>query len=284
MTTLAPPALTQAAHEIESFIPSAVFSGIIGNAAHRATASKHNSIEDNKSGTWPVVGANDAAPPGGWSRKYAVAIDISMNRTDQNRIHAHFKALFNDKSDARRKYIAAFNGWDGNGSPGRYNLVTGKITTTDSSHKWHEHVEGFYRYALDPEFARAVVSLFRGETSAQFLEGVGSTTPSYPATLVIDGKLGPKTITRWQQVMGTPVDGVISPVSDLVKAVQRHLNEHGASPKLAVDGKGIRQDGKIYQTVRALQRYLGTPVDGKMSTPKSLVVRALQSRLNTNQF
>lgn len=119
MTTLAPPALTQAAHDIEAIISSAVFSGIIGDQSHQRSTSKHNSIEDNPAGSWAVTGTNDAAPPGGWSRKYAVALDISMNRTDQNRAHGYFKAVFYDTSDPRRRYLAAFNGWDGNGSPGR---------------------------------------------------------------------------------------------------------------------------------------------------------------------
>lgn len=111
----------------------------------------------------------------------------------------------------------------------------------------------------------------------------GPTTPVVSTSLVVDGQLGPKTITRWQQVMGTPVDGKISVTSELVKAVQRHLNAHiGAG--LAVDGQGIRQDGRRYLTVRALQRYLWTPQDGIMSVPVSEVVKAIQRQLNKNTF
>lgn len=101
--------------------------------------------------------------------------------------------------------------------------------------------------------------------------------------LVVDGELGPKTIRRWQQVMGTKVDGVISNPSDLVKAVQRRLKATVDS-SLVVDGKGIVQDGKPYKTVGALQRYLKSPVDMRMSSPKSQVVMALQRRLNENRF
>ncbi|MFC3504442.1 M15 family metallopeptidase [Micromonospora krabiensis] len=104
-----------------------------------------------------------------------------------------------------------------------------------------------------------------------------------PPQLALDGKLGPATIRRWQQVMGTPVDGKISEVSSLVKAVQRHLNSK-IKAGLAVDGKGIRQDNHVYQTVRALQRYLGTPQDGRMSVPVSDVVKAIQRRLNSGKF
>ncbi|MFI6272802.1 M15 family metallopeptidase [Micromonospora zamorensis] len=51
--------------------------------------------------------------------------------------------------------------------------------------------------------------------------------PAQPAKVVVDGKLGAATIRRWQQVMGTPVDGKISEVSSLVKAVQRLLRSKG---------------------------------------------------------
>ena len=77
---------------------------------------------------------------------------------------------------------------------------------------------------------------------------------------------------------------MISPVSSLVKAVQRHLNKHGANPRLVVDGRGIRQNGRVYHTVRALQHYLGTPEDGLLTPGDSLAVRALQQRLNAGSF
>lgn len=45
--------------------------------------------------------------------------------------------------------------------------------------------------------------------------------------LKVDGKLGPATIKRLQQFLGTPVDGKISPVSSMVKALQEFLNKYG---------------------------------------------------------
>ena len=104
-----------------------------------------------------------------------------------------------------------------------------------------------------------------------------------PAQLVVDGELGPKTIRRWQEVMGTRPDGVISKPSELVKAVQRKLKATVDS-SLVIDGDGIRQDGKRYKTAGALQRYLKSPVDERISTPKSEVIKALQRRLNEGRF
>lgn len=80
---------------------------------------------------------------------------------------------------------------------------------------------------------------------------IGSPVPIPPPAsggepqLVIDGSRGPKTISRWQSVMGTPADGVISSPSSVIKADQIFLNSVVASshiknltgnPALTVDG------------------------------------------------
>lgn len=96
-----------------------------------------------------------------------------------------------------------------------------------------------------------------------------------PGTLAVDGELGPKTITRWQQLLGVPADGAIGPVT--TRAIQARLNK-ALGARLAVDG----QMGSA--TIRALQAYLGTPQDGKISKPVSVLVKALQRRLNTGAF
>lgn len=112
--------------------------------------------------------------------------------------------------------------------------------------------------------------------------------PAQAGRLDVDGVLGPKTITLWQQIMGTTVDGTISTPSELVRAVQTRLNAAGARDQhgnvLDVDGVGIAQDGQAYRTVYALQVYLGTTRDGILSTPESEAVKALQARLNGGAF
>lgn len=95
--------------------------------------------------------------------------------------------------------------------------------------------------------------------------------PKPKTVLDVDGDLGPKTIARWQQVMGTPVDGRLSKPSMLIAAVQHRLK--------------VKESGVLDKvTVKALQRYLGTTVDGVISKPDSQMVRALQKRLNSGKF
>lgn len=121
--------------------------------------------------------------------------------------------------------------------------------------------------------------------------GGTQTAPAQAASskLAVDGDCGTATVRRWQQVMGTTVDGVISGQlhpdgtyarpnlyavaygsvgSDLIRAVQR---------KLGLTADGLMGPG----TIKAIQRHLGVTSDGSFGPA---TVRALQSRLNTNTF
>ena len=96
-----------------------------------------------------------------------------------------------------------------------------------------------------------------------------------PDGLAGDGLLGEATIRRWQQVMGTTVDGVISKPSSLISAVQRVLKSKGLA--VSVDGDFGPQ------TIRALQCYFGQAQDGVLSKP-SPTIRSLQHRLSAGSF
>lgn len=121
-----------------------------------------------------------------------------------------------------------------------------------------------------------------------------SATPAktMPAKLTVDGLLGPASIRRWQEILGTPPDGEIWKPSDLVKAVQKRLNAAGArdwdGKKLKVDGLGIGSNIKTAagktRTIWALQVYLKTTPDGILSKGGSPAVEALQKRLNSGKF
>lgn len=113
--------------------------------------------------------------------------------------------------------------------------------------------------------------------------------------LKVDGKWGNDTTRALQEFFGTKADGILSKQSKntvtealygntvhygkggslVIKSLQKYLNSKGY--KLKVDGL------LGPATVRALQSYLGTVVDGKLSRP-SLVVKAMQKRLNAGKL
>lgn len=168
MVTVAPPNLLWLAQAWEDVIATAIFAGIVADELHVAP-SKHKSFGDNPAGSWPREHQKDRQGP----RNQACALDMRMALVDMKRVHNRYKAVFNDITDSRRKYIYAFNGWDGNGSPGRYNLSTMTVAPTDRSHEWHEHVELYYLYvgndAESWKAARAHLSVVRGWSDAQWL-------------------------------------------------------------------------------------------------------------------
>lgn len=126
-------------------------------------------------------------------------------------------------------------------------------------------------------------------------------TPANPVTVIpspsfeqlkVDGYAGVRTVRRLQQVLGTPVDGVVS------GQVRPDNRTYGRPNLMAYSYHGQRGWGSV---VRAMQRRLGVPVDGLLGpqTIKALqrhlgvradgwlgpeTVKALQRRLNMNRF
>lgn len=70
-------------------------------------------------------------------------------------------------------------------------------------------------------------NLHKGITSISYGHGGSSVVKALQNWLGVttDGSLGPATIRAWQRKMGTPIDGVISLPSLLIKAWQKYLNE-----------------------------------------------------------
>lgn len=101
--------------------------------------------------------------------------------------------------------------------------------------------------------------------------GVITKSPSKPAeSLAVDGYLGKATISALQRYFGTPVDGVISRPSTVIRALQRLLD--------------VTADGYFGpNTIKALQRRFGTYADGEISRP-SPVIKELQRRLNNGKL
>jgi hypothetical protein len=143
MVTKAPATLNWLADEWEQAIASAVCSGIVGDSAHAGNATKHMSRQDQPSGSWCNDHPKDQKGPSDMS----AAIDMSMNDSDMVKVTNRLIEVFNNRSsDPRAGYIGAFNGWTGSGSARRWNMVSGSVSNTDDSHKWHVHLSTFYQY------------------------------------------------------------------------------------------------------------------------------------------
>src|SRR4051812_12278488 len=155
MTTKAPVLLQQNVTVMEETYKSAVFSGIVGDKAHQSRGGYHISIEDQPSNNYSVTRPDDQAPPGTWPRNMAAALDISMNVADMKLWTTRWEKVWADKTDPRRKYFNAFNGYKGTGDAKRYDFVTNKITTASPDHKWHGHKEWKRRYINDPTALKA---------------------------------------------------------------------------------------------------------------------------------
>lgn len=117
------------------------------------------------------------------------------------------------------------------------------------------------------------------------------TTPSKPVkqTLVVDGFWGPATTRALQRINRTPVDGVVSSQP----AANKHFLGGVSGWEFSSNPKGsllirkmqkafkVSQDGFFGpQSIRGMQRYYRTPVDGVISPGGSTVVKAMQRAIN----
>ena len=132
--------------------------------------------------------------------------------------------------------------------------------------------------------------------------GTGSTAtvkpapkPSAPApaartlrpVLAVDGYIGRATVSQWQRVMYTPVDGEISGqyvvwYRPRLMAVS-HRNHRGSALVRAIQRKyGLRQTGLLdRRTISYIQRDVGANPDGILGADTA---RRIQIRLNTGRF
>lgn len=131
-----------------------------------------------------------------------------------------------------------------------------------------------------------------------FMSGTNTVKPSKPkpntstskANLTVDGYWGKATTKALQKALGTVSDGEIwgqYAGNQAAKAITSGVKfGKGGSPVIKALQKhvGAKQDGILgKETVRKLQSYLGTPVDGELWKP-SAVVKEMQRRLNAGTF
>ena len=111
-----------------------------------------------------------------------------------------------------------------------------------------------------------------------------------PATLTVDGWVGALTVRKWQRVLGTPEDGVISGQTKSLKKYHLHFTnsaiEYGSGGSTVIRAVqravGVDADGLMGpQIINALQQRLGVYADGYFG---DITARALQERLNTGSF
>lgn len=114
---------------------------------------------------------------------------------------------------------------------------------------------------IDPNFD---MTRFRADVQAWLGGDVAPLVkPGSSTALVVDGELGPRTITAMQRWLDVTPDGQWGPIT--TRALQARV--------------GVRADGiRGPQTIRGLQRLVGVVIDGVLG-PQT--IRALQRYLNT---
>ena len=166
MATLSTSSLDWLADEWEKLYGSATLSGIVGDLAHKARGGYHISRQDQPKTNYSVTRKDDKLGPS----NRASAIDMTMNTSDIKKCHIRLRDAWKNRAkDPRMKYINAWNGWDGQGDAGRYDVVTGTISTATSDHKWHIHLEVRRRYVNDRTAMDAILSILKGESLSKYL-------------------------------------------------------------------------------------------------------------------
>lgn len=164
MTTLATPQLKRLAARWEELYPSAVTSGIVGDAAH-GRSGYHISRQDANAGDYSVTRPDDRA--GNGPNNVAAAVDMSMNERDMRLCTQRLRSLFAAVGDPRRKYVNAFNGWlGGTADAQRWDFVAGTITWATDDHKWHVHLELRRKYATSNTAVDEILSVLAGKSLA----------------------------------------------------------------------------------------------------------------------
>lgn len=259
------PALLEGRDQMDQRFPNREHGaeGTIGDKPHQGSPSSHNPDETGK----PEFSDHD-----GVDEVRAIDFDKDLNDgngvTMERVVQLWLTLLRAGQMSWVRYMIYKSRIWHR-----RDNFVTHQYDGSDI-HESHVHITSDFNQAAD--------TVRNTNWHLSELGGTGE-VPVSDDHLIVDGKLGPKTIAKWQRIMGTPVDGKIGSPSKLVKAVQTKLKST-VDASLKVDGYGIVQGGKRSKTIGALQRYLKSPVDEYISSPVSNVVKALQRRLNEGRF
>jgi sRNA-binding protein len=159
---------------------SAALSGIVPNIAHLASGGFHCSINDLKAHGNGSDFSNTRADDKGFNPAYGAAVDVSMSKTELMLAYQRCHTVWADHSDPRRRYFNAVNVWDGTGDATRLDFDRNTAGFADASHKFHTHMELHRRYVLDMRAARAMVSMYKGESKAAWIAREEAPAPQPP--------------------------------------------------------------------------------------------------------
>lgn len=246
MSTRATAELKWLAAEWEKLFKSAVVSGIVGDRAHAARGGYHISREDQPSGNYSVTRTDDKTGPG----DAAAAIDMTMSTADMKACTARLVKMYADTTDPRRKYINAFNGWQGTGGAQRWDVYARKVKSATADHKWHVHLEIRRRYVTSKTAMEAILSVLRGESAAAYLKRIGGSAPAVSQSSTPAAPRFPGILRR--------NDKQSSPNAS-VRVFQAQLMKRGVTAVGSADGFF---GPKMEAAVKAWQKRVGLVADG----------------------
>lgn len=164
--------------QLEATYKSAVFAGILPDAAHRKRGGYHvclvhlwaAGLADDYSNTRRLDESPAFTVQG---RGFSAAFDVSLGPADMKRLHGNVRRVWLDKTDPRRKWINAINCWDGSGPAVRYDFQADTQGEASDDHTWHTHGDeprayvDVYRDEVEAwKAARAYASVMTGESRA----------------------------------------------------------------------------------------------------------------------
>lgn len=236
---------------------SAILSGIVPDGRHLANGGYHCSVEDLRQFHNQDDYSNSRTDDRNFNIQYGAALDVTMSAADMKRHYKRVHAVWKDMSDPRRKYLNCVNTWDGTGDAVRLDFVANVAKYASPDHKWHVHAEVRRRYLLDPKAARAVLSVFAGESKAAWIARedpppvvVKPPVPSVKPPVKTPAR--PKVHNPGSRELSyTPGKTVLKGAD--VAFVQRFVGANWMGPADGVAGARFRSGLKKYQAMRGLK-------------------------------
>lgn len=250
----ATPAMLDLARRWEAAIPSAVFSGIVGDAAHgfgyhRAAAEIPTSDYSRQL----------SADRSGIDPNAADAIDMSMSTADMITVTRRVYNSWRDQDDPRlngwREFIGTLDGR----TVIYMDCQNGQQGTADLSHVWHAHAGGLRANANNPQVMNALLSVVTGESLAawQARSGEGDDMSAAEVKQILDAVGG------WYErlmVGRTKADAAGFKMANLVDlaATTAALNTQLGDVRKQVTGLSSlgTQMGEVRQQVEGLRQHV----------------------------